>query len=86
MNKMLDGDISPMVVAGLAALAVAGVVFAIMFPFISGERTKDKRVQNVSESRNRRLGTPASGAGDQASSRKKSVADSLKEIEFAAEG
>jgi tight adherence protein B len=78
---MLDGEISPMVVAGLAALAVAGVVFAIIFPFISGERAKDKRVQNVSESRNRRLGTPASGAGDQASSRKKSVADSLKEIE-----
>jgi tight adherence protein B len=78
---MLDGDFSPMLVAGMAALAVAGVVFAIIFPYISGDRAKDKRVQNVSESRGRRLGAPASGAGDQASSRKKSVADSLKEIE-----
>ena len=78
---MLDGELSPMLVAGMAALAVAGVVFAIIFPYISGDRTKDKRVQNVTESRGRRLGAPASGAGDQASSRKKSVADSLKEIE-----
>ncbi len=78
---MLDGDISPFLVAGLAALAVAGIVFAIVFPYISGDRTKDKRVQTISESRGRRLGSPSSGAGDQASSRKKSVADSLKEIE-----
>ena len=78
---MLDGELSPMLVAGMAALAVAGVVFAIIFPYISGDRTKDKRVQNVTEPRGRRLGAPASGAGDQASSRKKSVADSLKEIE-----
>jgi tight adherence protein B len=78
---MLDGEVSPLIVAGMAALAVAGVVFAIIFPYISGERTKDKRVQNVTEARNRRLNAPASGAGDQASSRKKSVADSLKEIE-----
>ena len=78
---MLDGELSPMLVAGMAAVAVAGVVFAIIFPYISGDRAKDKRVQNVTESRGRRVGAPASGAGDQASSRKKSVADSLKEIE-----
>ena len=76
---MLDGAIAPYLVAGLAALALFGAVFALLFPYISGDREKDKRVQGISEARNRKLNV--SGGNDATTSRKKSVADSLKEIE-----
>jgi tight adherence protein B len=76
---MLDGAYGPFLVAGLAALALFGAVFALLFPYISGDREKDKRVKGIGEGRNRKL---AVGAGnDQNAGRKKSVADSLKEIE-----
>lgn len=75
---MLDASIAPMVFAGLVALAIAGVVYALIMPYVSGEREKDKRVQGVTDNRTRKLGTIAN---DQQSSRKKSVADTLKEID-----
>lgn len=75
---MVDGGMSTILVAGLAALALSGAVFALLYPYISGERAKDKRVQGISEARTRKM---AVQAGDSTSSRKKSVADSLKEIE-----
>lgn len=75
---MLDASIAPIAFVGLVAIAIAGVVYALIMPYISGEREKDKRVQGVTDSRTRKLGTIAS---DQQSSRKKSVADTLKEID-----
>ena len=48
---MLDGGISTVIVAGLAALALSGAVFALLYPYISGERAKDKRIQGISEAR-----------------------------------
>ena len=75
---MLDGSMGPILFAGLVAIAIAGVVFAFMLPYASGDRAKDKRVQGVTENRTRKLGT---AAADQQSSRKKSVADTLKEID-----
>lgn len=74
---MLDASIAPMVFVGLVALAIAGAVYALIMPYISGEREKDKRVQGVTD-RTRKLGTIGN---DQQSSRKKSVADTLKEID-----
>ena len=74
---MLDASIAPMVFVGLVALAIAGAVYALIMPYISGEREKDKRVQGVTD-RTRKLGTIGT---DQQSSRKKSVADTLKEID-----
>ena len=76
---MFSGSVGPLLVAGLIALAFAGVVFALLFPFISGDREKDKRLKTVAENRPRKGG--GGTAGDAATSRKKSVADSLKEIE-----
>lgn len=75
---MVDGGNSTILVAGLAALALSGAVFALLYPYISGERAKDKRVQGISEARTRKMAVQSGEAG---SSRKKSVADSLKEIE-----
>lgn len=75
---MLDASIAPIAFVGLVAVAIAGVVYALLMPYMSGEREKDKRVQGVTENQTRKLGTVA---GDQQSSRKKSVADTLKEID-----
>ena len=71
---MLSASAAPVIFVGLVALAIAGVVYALLMPYISGEREKDKRVQGVTD-RTRKLGTIAN---DQGSSRKKSVADTLK--------
>jgi tight adherence protein B len=76
---MLSASIGPYLIAGLIALAFSGVVFAFLFPFISGDREKDKRIQGVKDSKTRKMGSAA--ASDAPTSRKKSVADSLKEID-----
>ncbi len=75
---MLDGSMGPYFVAGLIALAFAGVVFAFLFPYISGDREKEKRLAGVTENRSRKMGTVVA---DAPTSRKKSVADTLKEID-----
>lgn len=74
---MLSGALGPYFIAAMMALAVAGVIFALVFHFISGDRQKDKRLKSVADNRPRKL----AAAGDAPTSRKKSVADSLKEIE-----
>jgi tight adherence protein B len=74
---MADLDLMPYLAPLLAALAFAGVVFALAYPYFSADRQKDRRFESVAGSRARRL----SSAADVQSSRKKSVADTLKEIE-----
>jgi tight adherence protein B len=76
---MLSGQFGPYLVAAMIAVAFAGVVFAFVFPYISGDREKDKRLKNVQSGRNRN--TALVSAIDASTSRKKSVADSLKEID-----
>ncbi len=61
----------------LIALAFAGVVFSFAYPYFSDERHKDKRVEVVGGARERR----ANATLDIQSSRKKSVAETLKEME-----
>ncbi len=74
---MADLDFTSYIAPLLAALAFAGVVFAFAYPYFSADRQKDKRLESVTGARGRRL----SGVADVQSSRKKSVADTLKEIE-----
>jgi tight adherence protein B len=73
---MADLDLMPYLAPLLAALAFAGVVFAFAFPYFSDDRQKEKRLESVT-TRGRRL----SSVTDVQSSRKKSVADTLKEID-----
>ncbi len=75
---MLDGVLSPYLIAGLIALAFAGAVFAFVYPYISEDRQKDMRLEGLTSPRGRKSGMAAPEAQ---SNRKKSVADSLKEIE-----
>lgn len=79
---MLDPQLQQLFVAAMIALGAGGVIFAVIYPYISGERRKDKRVQTVSETgKTRRNVLSAANAGEAAANRKKNVADSLKEIE-----
>ena len=75
---MVDPEYGPYLLAGLIAIAFAAVVMAFAWPYISGDREKDKRLQDVAGPRGRRVGVVTAEAQ---SSRKKSVADTLKDIE-----
>jgi tight adherence protein B len=78
VTEMSDGGLMILLVPLLAALAFAGAVYALIYPYISGELHKEKRLENVTGSRSRKI---AGGLADVQSSRKRSVADSLKEME-----
>jgi tight adherence protein B len=61
----------------LAALAFAGAIYALAYPYLSADR-KDKRLESVAGARARKVGGTLA---DVQSSRKKSVADTLKEMD-----
>ncbi len=77
---MADNDLSILAVALLAAFALAGIVFALVYPFISGDRQAAKRVASVSETRTKKTGSGRTVA-DIAAQRKKQVTESLKDME-----
>jgi tight adherence protein B len=62
----------------LASLAFAGGVYALAYPYFSDDRKKDKRLGNVIGGNGRRLGGVLA---EVQSSRKKSVAETLKEMD-----
>nr|HML30900.1 type II secretion system F family protein [Hyphomicrobium sp.] len=74
---MLDLGLSSVLAPLLAALAFAGIVFALAYPYFADDR-KDKRIESVAGARAARRG---SAIAEIQSSRKKSVAETLKEIE-----
>jgi len=79
---MLDAHTQQLLIAAMIALGAAGVIFAVIYPYISGERRKDKRVQVVKEAgKSRRIAASVGNASEATANRKKNVAESLKEIE-----
>jgi tight adherence protein B len=72
MDSLLSFYFAP----ALFALAFAGIVFAIAYPYISGDRQKDKRLETVKGSRARKLGVQ-----EAQTSRRKNVAETLKEMD-----
>lgn len=76
---MSDADLMPILTALAAAVAIAATAYAIMYPYISADRMKDKRVATVSEQRGKKVSAPS--AAELAANRKKQVADSLKDME-----
>jgi tight adherence protein B len=77
---MADLGVSADVVAILIGLAVGGLIYAISYPFVSGDILAAKRVASVSEARSKKSGNNRSVA-DIAAQRKKQVAESLKDME-----
>ena len=74
---MADADLFSVLVPLFVALAFAGAVFAFAYPYFADDR-QAKRLESVSGVRGARL---AAATGDVQSSRRKSVADTLKEAE-----
>lgn len=74
---MGEAGLVAMLVPLLAALAFGGIVFAIAFPYFSSDRQKDRRFESVISS-NRHVG---GALAEIQSNRKKSVVDTLKEME-----
>lgn len=75
----MPDDLMPLAVALMAAVALSAVVFTFIYPFIASDRQKDKRVQNVSESRAKKVASRS--AAEVAASRRKAVSDTLKDID-----
>jgi tight adherence protein B len=61
----------------LAALAVGALAYAFLYPYLSGDREKESRLKGVIEPKGRN----SLSALEQAASRRKSVADTLKDME-----
>ena len=76
---MIDAEFMQVGVIFLAAMAAAGVVYALAFPYFSGEKKTEKRMKGVTESRARR--TARVTQMEQTAQRKQAVADTLQEIE-----
>ena len=72
-NLMLIGLLA------LAAVSVGAIVYLLVTPYFSGERRTDKRLQDLTDTKSRRLG--AKTQADIAQNRKRQVADTLKELE-----
>ncbi len=76
---MSEYEFGQIAVFALAAVAFAGAVFALTFPHLSGEVANEKRRSRVTESHGRR--TARIAHVEQTASRRKAVADTLKELE-----
>ena len=76
---MGSGSLLPLLTALVSATAFASIVYVIMYPYISGDRTREKRLASVTESRAKKVATRS--AAEITASRKKQVADFLKDLE-----
>jgi len=75
---MGNADLLAYLVPLLAAVAFAGGVYALAYPYFAADRQKSKRVESVAGARARKAG---GALAEIQSSRKKSVADTLKEMD-----
>jgi tight adherence protein B len=72
-----ESDLLSFGAAMLAALAVGALAYAFLYPYLSGDREKESRLKGVIEPKGRN----SLSALEQAASRRKSVADTLKDME-----
>jgi tight adherence protein B len=75
---MGNADLLTYLVPLLAAVAFAGGVYALAYPYFAADRQKSKRVESVAGARARKAG---GALAEIQNSRKKSVADTLKEMD-----
>ncbi len=75
---MDSNDLMLVGLLGLAAISVAAVVYLVLSSFLSGDRT-EKRIQAATENKGRRIAIKQQV--ETANSRRRQVADTLKELE-----
>jgi tight adherence protein B len=79
---MFDADIIQLVALLLGALAIGVLAYTLLFPYLSGEKTTERRIATVTEKRTGGRPRARSGSGDEPSNnRKKAVADTLKDLD-----
>jgi tight adherence protein B len=76
---MFDREIVEIGVLLLGALAVGGIAYALIYPYLSGEKQVEKRLQGVTENRAKLAARTVQA--EQGANRRKAVADTLKELE-----
>jgi len=74
---MFEGDLMQLVVASLVAVAIAAVAFVLVYPYISREQSEE-RYRAVTESRERVV---MGRSADELTQRRKSITDTLKDLE-----
>jgi tight adherence protein B len=75
---MSDADLFGIGAALFGAIAVGGLAFALIHPYISSDRKRDERYRDVADPKVRQAGPTAL---EQAVSRRKSITDTLKDME-----
>lgn len=75
---MSDADLFGIGAALFGAVAVGALAFALIYPYVSSDRQKDERYRGVAESKTRQSGISAL---EQAATRRKSITDTLKDME-----
>lgn len=76
---MVSPELAPLIAGLLAAIALGVIVYILASPYLSGEKQVEKRIESATENRSRRMARTAQN--EQASSRRKAVADTLKDLE-----
>lgn len=76
---MVSQELVTISIIVLAAFATGGIAYVLIYPFLSGERKAQKRVQSVTRGGAGR--SPRAGIADTGQNRRKQVQDSLKELE-----
>jgi tight adherence protein B len=77
VETIVDFDV--IAISVLSALTVGGIFYALVYPYLSGEVKADKRMSSMSV--NPKLKAAESRMADISTARKKSVTESLKELE-----
>ncbi len=76
---MFGDELTQLGVLALVAVAIGAIVFSLLSPYFSGEKQVEKRRHKVVESRAERVARASQA--EQASNRRKAVAETLREIE-----
>jgi len=73
------GEFARLLMMVLLALGVGSAIYVFLYPFLSGEKQADKRLQSVAVAKSALKGRQ--GGTDNNASRRKQVAETLKELE-----
>jgi tight adherence protein B len=81
-KQMVDADLTQLIALVLIALAIGVLAFTLLFPYLSGEKATERRIATVTEKRPGGRPRARTAAGEEpANSRKKAVADTLKDLD-----
>jgi tight adherence protein B len=79
---LLNPELVQLAAIALAGLAVGGIVYVLVMPFMSGERKASKRVANVAQGQTKsRVRSALQSQSQPLQMRKKQVQDSIKDME-----